>query len=77
LREGNGGIAGRHPFSQHWSLLSLAAYQAVTRLSKDQAPEEGNGPVRRSNRPSKPSTRMMGPEWVVGWSDPCNAEFVD
>jgi hypothetical protein len=59
-------IRRRFPAAPAWGQAGFQGGETVTTLSKDHTPEEGNGPVRRSNRPSKPSTRMMGPEWVVG-----------
>jgi hypothetical protein len=32
LHEGNGDIVGHHPLLQHWSLLSLAAYQPLLQM---------------------------------------------
>jgi hypothetical protein len=56
---------GRDPAEVAYLLLAQDGGCEYT-LSKDHAPEEGNGPVRRSSRPLKPSTCMMGPDWVVG-----------
>jgi hypothetical protein len=58
-------IHRRFPAAPAWGQAGFQRGETVSTLSKDHTPEEGTGPIR-SSRPLKPSTRMMGPDWVVG-----------